>query len=258
MRPTRPPPFRTYLSLGDSISIDLYPGLDLQEREELSSVPEGLGAASLFFRNADERWPTFEGRDLVTRFPGIEHVDLTRDGATTGSIREFQLPRIPDGLPAPVLVTLTAGGNDLMGIVHGGRGGGPGEDARRARGIVEDAVTNLRAIATELAERFAEPALLVGDVYDPSDGTGDLGDGFERPRALEALHAYNRQVAAIAEEAGALLVPIHDHFLGHGLTEPDPDARWYWRHNPIEPSARGASEVRRLWLKAVDSSGCPT
>lgn len=243
--------FRTYLSLGDSISIDLYPGLDVQEREELASVPEGLGAASLFYENDDTLWPSFRGRDLVTRIRGIEHVDLTRDGATTGSTRELQLSRIPDDLTEPVLVTLTAGGNDLMGIVHGGRGGGPSEDARRAREIYEEAVTHLRAIVTELADRFDEPTLLVGDVYDPSDGTGDLGDGFERPRALEALHAYNRQAAAIADEAGATLVSIHDHFQGHGLTEPDPDERWYWRHNPIEPSARGASEVRRLWWEAV-------
>ena len=29
--------------------------------------------------------------------------------------------------------------------------------------------------------------------------------------------------------------------------------RWYWRRNLIEPSARGASEVRRTWLRAVNS-----
>ena len=252
MPPSDLPAFRTHLSLGDSISIDLYPGRDVQERVGLAAMPEGLGAASLFFENDDERWPAFEGRDLRTRFPGIEHVDLARDGATTGSTLEHQLPRVPDRLPGPVLATLTAGGNDLMGIVHGGRGGGPAEDARRARRIVEEAVANLRRIVAALADRLEEPTLLVGDVYDPSDGTGDLGDGFERPRAMEALAAYNRQVAAIVEDAGATLVPIHDHFLSHGLTDPDPDARWYWRHNPIEPSARGASEVRRLWWEAME------
>ena len=243
--------FRTYLSLGDSISIDRYPGLDVQEREELATVPEGLGAASLFFENDDERWPAFAGRDLVTRFPGMEHVDLTRDGATTTTTLGHQLPRIPQELPSPVLITLTAGGNDLMAIVHGGLGGGPAEDARRARRIVAEASENLHRILGELRARLPGATLLVGDVYDPSDGTGDLGDGFERPRALEALQAYNRQVATIAEDVGARLVPIHDHFLGHGLTEPDPDERWYWRHNPIEPSARGASEVRRLWWETV-------
>lgn len=45
---------------------------------------------------------------------------------------------------------------------------------------------------------------------------------------------------------------IPDHFLGHGLEEPEPAARWYWRHSIIEPSARGASEVRRLFLEAVE------
>jgi hypothetical protein len=27
--------------------------------------------------------------------------------------------------------------------------------------------------------------------------------------------------------------------------------RWYWRRNMIEPNARGASEMRRVWLEAL-------
>lgn len=57
---------------------------------------------------------------------------------------------------------------------------------------------------------------------------------------------------ALSDPPAVRIVPIHDHFLGHGLAEPDPDARWYWRHSIIEPSARGASEVRRLWLESLD------
>ena len=67
------------------------------------------------------------------------------------------------------------------------------------------------------------------------------------------LHQFNDRVADIAESTGAILVPIHSHFLGHGLTDPDVDARWYWRHLVIEPSAAGASEVRRLWVEAIGS-----
>lgn len=92
---------------------------------------------------------------------------------------------------------------------------------------------------SELGSRLPDPTLPVGTVYDPSDGTGDLGDGVVRERALGMLHAFNRRVAGIAREAGAILVPIHDHFLGHGLTEPDADARWYWPHMITSPRPAG-------------------
>jgi hypothetical protein len=48
-----------------------------------------------------------------------------------------------------------------------------------------------------------------------------------------------------------LLADVHRHFLGHGVTAPAQE-RWYWSPNPIEPSARGASEIRRVWWAAVE------
>lgn len=243
--------FRSYVSVGDSISIDRYPGLDVEERDGLPYAPEGLGAASLFFRNDDDRWPAFAGRDLVSACPGIRHVDLTVDGATTLSTLQSQVPRIPSDLAGPVLVTVTAGGNDLVGLLDA--------DLNRPTGIahavdqnpVEEISHRLARVADELRTRLSEPTILLGTVYDPSDGTADLGDGVVREEALGMLHAFNERVREIAGAAGATLIPIHDRFLGHGLTEPNVDERWYWRHMIIEPSARGASEVRRLWLEAM-------
>ncbi len=245
------PAFHTYLSLGDSISIDLYPGLDAAERERLPQMPPGLGAASLLHRNDDRRWPVFTGRDLVSLSPDIRHVALAEDGATTASVLRLQLPRIPEEIQGPVLVTLTAGGNDLVGLL-GVSPAGPALGAPDpARQLVDEVARTLERVVADLRARFPAATILVGTVYDPSDGTGDLGDGVARPRELEALAAFNRRVEAIARGAHASLVPIHDRFLGHGLTERDPAARWYWRHLVIEPSARGASEVRRLWLEAL-------
>src|SRR6266487_3706303 len=71
-----------YLALGDSISIDDYTGV------------HGGGAASQLARKL-----------------GLELVDLTRDGNTTQGV-------LADLAAAPVaadIVTLTAGGNDLLG-----------------------------------------------------------------------------------------------------------------------------------------------
>ena len=40
------------------------------------------------------------------------------------------------------------------------------------------------------------------------------------------------------------------HFLGHGMSAEESD-RWYWRRSLIEPNARGASEIRHVWLDAL-------
>jgi len=105
--------FARYVALGDSISIDDYPSLDLGTR--LTGEPaEEVGAASLLYRNRDDLWPEFAGRDLSKRWPGIEYLDHTADGATTWNVLEAQLPNLPRDDGEPTLVTLTAGGNDLL------------------------------------------------------------------------------------------------------------------------------------------------
>jgi hypothetical protein len=45
---------------------------------------------------------------------------------------------------------------------------------------------------------------------------------------------------------------VHRHFLGHGVSVPQSE-RWYWARNLIEPNARGASEIRRVWQDAIGS-----
>jgi len=138
-----------------------------------------------------------------------------------------------------------------VGLLDMGSAGPTPGASDPAAGLVEEAARTLERVVADLRTRFPAATLLVGTVYDPSDGTGDLGDGVRRPRELQALAAFNRRVKAIARGAHAIVVPIHGRFLGHGLTEPDESKRWYWRHLVIEPSARGASEVRQLWLEAL-------
>lgn len=239
-----------YVSLGDSISIDLYPGLDVAEREGLARPPSGLGAASLLHRNDDERWPSHRSRDLGSLRPAVGRTDLTADGATTRDVLERQVPRVPGDLDGPTLVTLTAGGNDLLGLIDPVPrplawllGSGAPADVR---GIA----SNLREIVVRVRERLPEALLLVATVYDPTDGTGRL-EGLERPEAVEVLHGLNDQILGLGELPGTRAVDLHGHFLGHGVAEPDPAKRWYWRHSIIEPSARGAHEVRRLWWEAL-------
>ena len=249
---SEPPPFRHFLALGDSISIDLYPGLDTAEREGLPFPPDGLGAVSLLHRNDDERWPEFEGRDLVASEPGVPLTDLAEDGATTTRVLGIQLPRIPEEVEEPALITLTAGGNDLLALLDLPPWSRAAEPAESRRNGVDKVARLLERIVERLRNRYEASTLLVATVYDPSDGTGRLEEnGDVRPEALEVLATFNARVRGLRDGGSVRVVDLHEHFMGHGLTAPEPSERWYWPHSIIEPSARGAHEVRRLWWQAI-------
>ena len=232
-----------YIALGDSISIDIYPAEDVALRYRGATDNELVGAVSLFVENDDRLWPEFRGRDLYTLQPSVRfdarRDDLTADGATTESLLR-QVERIDRGGES-TLVTITAGGNDLLGHL-----GMP--IASPARAIAE----RLQRAIARVFEKRPNSIVIAGTVYDPSDGTKRL-PGFARPLEREAawLDEYNDRVRAlIATDPRLRLADIHRHFLGHGLSVPV-DEQWYLRESIIEPNARGASEVRRLWLERL-------
>jgi lysophospholipase L1-like esterase len=220
-----------YIALGDSISIDIYPLHDAERRYPGKFSTDRLGAASLLCRNDDQGWPEFKGRDLHTLMPKARCVDLTADGATTQSLLR-QVEQIKPG-DEPTLVTITAGGNDLLGFI-----GSPVNPVPEIFGRLQTAVARV-------LELRPNAIIILGTVYDPSDGTNRL-PGYTRELKREAqwLNEYNDAVRKLVKSDKRLrLADIHRHFLGH------PD--WYLPESIIEPSARGASEVRRLWLDAL-------
>lgn len=236
-------PFTRYIALGDSISIDVYPAADAERRHPGKATSDRLGAVSLLARNDDGLWPEFRGRDLATLVPSLHfdpaRDDFTADGATTESVLR-QVERIERSDDA-TLVTITAGGNDLLGLLGaGGASPAPAIAERLRRGI------------TRVLELLPNATVIVGTVYDPSDGTKRL-PGYARPleREAEWLDEYNALVRELVKTDERLrLADIHRHFLGHGMTAPEAEW-WYLVESIIEPSARGASEVRRSWLLAI-------
>ncbi|HET7457800.1 MAG TPA: GDSL-type esterase/lipase family protein [Gemmatimonadaceae bacterium] len=250
--------YRHYLALGDSMSIDLYPALDVGQTEVAVALERDahaggiapLGAASLLHENDDERWPEFAGRDLARIAPGARLTNLTSDGATIGEVFGYQLPEIAGaGVEggAETLVTLTVGGNDLLSAFAN-------RPAARLLGrFVEDIVQAYDYLVEAIAKALPGAALLLTTVYDPTDGTGvapGLLDG-AGPLPLQHLERVNDHVRELAARVpGARLADVHARFLGHGVTAPEPE-RFYWRRSLIEPSALGASEIRRVWLEAA-------
>ena len=185
-----------YVALGDSISIDDYTGV------------RGGGAPSQLARKL-----------------GLDLVDLTRDGNTTQGV-------LADLVAAPTaadVVTLTAGGNDLLG------GDLPRSILRRLR---------------QIAERIQrlDARVVANTIYDPSDGNNDVGRrelGLSRLATVQLrrrLNAVNSGIVQLAREHGFLLADLERLFHGHGVASPEP-----WFVNVIEPNLAGATAVAEHW-----------
>ncbi len=237
-RPDRP---AVYAALGDSISIDDYAG------------GAGLGGASLFAHNRDDWFPRWRGHDLATLHPGLRHELLDVDGGTTETVLDHQLPLLERSGAAPAVATLTIGGNDLL------RSYG---DTPRARSVIADVRRRVGQTLRRLRPLMRTPdaPIIVGTVYDPSDGTGDAARvGLPPwPAVVDLLAELNTELASVAAEPGAHLADVHRHFLGHGLrrgnpaqTHPRPADPELWYCNLIEPNAWGADGVRAAFWQAL-------
>jgi GDSL-like Lipase/Acylhydrolase family len=225
-----------YVALGDSISIDDYAG------------GPGRGGASLLARNRDADFPTWHGHDLA----GLPFHLLATDGATSQVLLDLQLPRLERSDVHPSVVTLTIGGNDVLGWYGDTAGAVRAADAAVAR--AGEALDRLQLLVAPDAR------IVLGTVYDPSDGTADASSvGLPPwPEVVEVLGHLNTALRHLAERHGAAVAEIHETFLGHGLTAGNPgqrDARpvdrdlWYC--NVIEPNAWGASAVREAFWEAL-------
>jgi lysophospholipase L1-like esterase len=229
-----------YVALGDSISIDEYAG------------GPGRGGASLLFRNRDEDFPAWRGRDLATTRPELGFWLLAVDGGTTRTLLDLQLPALAAADVAPVLVTLTVGGNDLLAAYGDTRAALAVVAVVRSR--VGEALSRLRDLAP------ADTAVALGTVYDPSDGTGDAGRAGlpPWPDVVAVLADLNEALRAVAQQHAARVADVHGRFLGHGLergdvsqADPRPKDRELWYCDVIEPNAWGAGAVRAAFWDAL-------
>jgi len=229
-----------YVALGDSISIDDYAG------------GPGRGGASLLYRNRDEDFPHWAGQDLLSHDPSCTFHLLATDGATSGALLDAQLPRLRGLRLRPGIVTLTIGGNDVLSEYG---------DSRAARRRVEQVAVAVSRTLGLLRPLLAPPGRLVlGTVYDPSDGSGDTSRlGLPAwPDAVAVVAGLNDRLRAVAAEHGAAVAEIGEHFRGHGILagdpaqpDPRPPQRDLWFCQVIEPNAWGAGGVREAFWAAL-------
>ena len=184
----------------------------------------GIHPGLLLVRNDNALFPEFKGRDLASHGPArLAHHAV--DGATVEGLAAQARGLRSDSGPSVAL--LTVGGNDLL------------------RGLAADHGPGVRAFEVQLEQFLRQLPIrpvLMGTVYDPTFGDDSRNFLGVDPRiARSNLGRVNDVIAKLASRYGEP-IDLHAHFL-----RGDPS----WFTHTIEPSLRGASEVRRAFLPKV-------
>ena len=237
------------------------------------SVTDGLGASpgkSYFQRlvkNPGDEFPDMQGISLSRVLPKLEPVNLSMSGTTSIECIDYQLPKLSP-YPEDVfgIVVITTGGNDL---IHNYGRTPPREGAMYGamRGEIDPWVEDFRQRMDTIISRCEATfpggcRILITNIYDPSDGSGDIEmAGLPAwPDGLQVLSAWNQILAALPQRhSNVTLVDLRSEFLGHGVhcvqfwhayyRRSDPHY-WYW-DNLEDPNDRGYDAIRRLFLNAI-------
>ncbi len=224
------------------------------------SISDGGGQAPFFYnllvRNDDALFPSWRGRDLATRYPGIRVVHSAMSGSTTAGL-VGQVRGLPNNLQGDVIVTVTSGGNDMKdAIVQVFAGVDAGARAMMA--------ANLRRALDELMRPGRLGAgrayLFEGNIYDASDGRGDY---FGRcpfasrlPLTVPSDAYFARWNGVITDEVrahGGFAVDMHGLFRGHGYASGEP---WYMT-DCTHPNRLGHHQLRRHFWQVITGESPP-
>ena len=236
------------------MSIDLYAALDAGlsdvsvalERIEGSGHVAPVGAASLFYQNDAALWPAEEGDDLRSRFPKMTFRRLAVDGATIGDVFGEQIPLVEPS-DESTLITLTIGTEDLFSAFSSA------PKRTLLDQIVGDLTEAYDLLIGAIQATLPNSLLIVTTICDPSDRTGRIPGVLDAvsPLPIRGLDRFNIHILeTVSGMRGVAFADPYVHFLGHGATAPEAD-RWFWRRSPIELNARGASELRKVWIETL-------
>lgn len=222
-----------YIALGDSITIDDYPD------QELGS--KGNGAASL----------------LAKKLDGCTFLNLSKDGATIKDIADHQ---IPVALKAArkhkeILITLTAGGNDISFKSMRLAAQRIDEQGSRFGDMVDDIVRDYVNLVMYIKKNFPEHFLILNTLYDPTDGTGTLPENCGLWADIAPMYSRGRRLLGNFIRGwgknlrNTEVVDIFQIFKDKGMLINNKEGMYY-DNFLIEPGSVGAKAIADWWYMA--------
>jgi hypothetical protein len=246
---------------------------------------------SLLAENDDALFPEFAGRDLLSHLSAIELVRLDRAGDSYRGLAEnlgslctcagddCASPCIDTTDGSRTLLSIQLGVNDLYHlflrmvsepVLRSSPDG--------ALAALRSSIRTVLAFGADPSVFPAPPAIFVVNVFDPTDGRGDLAalaatitplppEASEvTPELVERIIAgTNAIIREEAEAIGATVVDVHSAFLGHGihwneaeLAHHDASDPTYWYQSIVDPNLRGAHELRRELWRAITGEAIDT
>ena len=259
-----PPGFPTnvtqFINMGDSIAVGV-------------GATSGNAYKELLLKNNDTKYPTFKGKDLASKFPGIKMVDTGVGGAVSSGL-VTQLSSLKGNPKGDTMVVISIGGNDfaanLMSIVI---------NPSATKTLGTQVATNLKKVVTHFSDKKLYPGkvmILLFLVHDPTDGMGTLPagytglvgfctmiqtlGGFVGPAVLKQLAVFNSYLKSFAGVNKVLIVDNATAFLGHSYHYKNTKSKYYnakdpslWFYNDcLHLNDRGNHELRRLvWARVT-------
>lgn len=241
-----------HVNLGDSIAAGY-------------GAPFGSSYRELLYKNDDETYPSYQGKDLATRYAGISSDSHAVSGASSDEILG-QAQNVDGNSEGDTLVTISIGGNDLLNDYQALLS----ED--KTRELAEKVKANLLEVIGHFSDATNFPGkttIAIMNVYDPTDGTGTIPLDAQVVSICEVLKSlgpllgdkvlanfavFNAELRAFAESEGLLLVDISVGFLGHGFNYDQPQTPYYDSVDPtlwfnvdcIHPNALGHHHLREM------------
>jgi lysophospholipase L1-like esterase len=231
------------------------------------SIAQGFGVEpgqefhSLLMRNDDQRYPEFEGRDLMGRFSGVEKTVLSKPAATSPKT-VIQAQSVSSNRSGRTLVIISVGLNDFRTDMLSAL------DADKVRDKALAVIGNLARIQQHFADtsRFPHGAVIgLFNIYDPTDQAGKLPPWLDLCYFFHCscyaafsksgnLALFNELLAGFARRSGWVLLDLHGRFKGHGYQQhpiqaQDPDL-WF-QADCLHANERGNHEIRQLVWEAT-------
>src|ERR1041384_985354 len=236
------------------------------------SITAGFGARKGYsyldrlIANPRDEFADMAGLNLRAVFPNLTVTNLSVSGSTSLQHAEKQIPRL---MLAPTnvfgVIVMTTGGNDIIhnyGREKPHEGAIYGASLHQAEPWIANFEERLDSMFQAISAMFFGGCqIVVGNIYDPTDGQGDIqwaGVGLPPWKDGAAIHArYNEVIGRVAlRHRNVHVIDLHRSFLGHGIHCTQfwslyykPQDPHYWYHDNLEdPNERGYDAIRRLFL----------